>query len=246
MRRSSLRSRRIGLTLAAAPRFARRSAPTKNPPDEFTVVTKAPARHPARLQSAPAAARRRRPQRARSRRARPRCAASRRTARARPPRSAPNTARARNSCSRAPTRSRLIPTSGATSPPTSARRTWAPNSRNRLLNQPAGTTPAAAQAQAGADDGDARQPRPRRRLRSRRCEKSLRRSQRLPSRERSSSAMSQRAKPHLRRTPVSVVQQSGPKATQFQLSNGMKVVVIEDHRAPGRHAHAVVPRRRHR
>jgi zinc protease len=27
-------------------------------------------------------------------------------------------------------------------------------------------------------------------------------------------------------------QQSGPKATQFQLANGMKVVVIEDHRAP--------------
>jgi zinc protease len=32
--------------------------------------------------------------------------------------------------------------------------------------------------------------------------------------------------------PAQVVQQSGQKATQFQLSNGMKVVVIEDHRSP--------------
>jgi zinc protease len=32
--------------------------------------------------------------------------------------------------------------------------------------------------------------------------------------------------------PAQGVQQSGQKATQFQLSNGMKVVVIEDHRAP--------------
>ncbi len=40
--------------------------------------------------------------------------------------------------------------------------------------------------------------------------------------------MSQRARP--RRPRLS--QQSGQKATQFQLANGMKVVVIEDHRAP--------------
>ena len=33
-------------------------------------------------------------------------------------------------------------------------------------------------------------------------------------------------------TPASVVQKSGQKATQFELSNGMKVVVIEDHRSP--------------
>jgi len=32
--------------------------------------------------------------------------------------------------------------------------------------------------------------------------------------------------------PAQAVQQSGQKATQFQLANGMKVVVIEDHRAP--------------
>ena len=32
--------------------------------------------------------------------------------------------------------------------------------------------------------------------------------------------------------PVSVAPQSGPKATQFELANGMKVVVIEDHRSP--------------
>jgi len=32
--------------------------------------------------------------------------------------------------------------------------------------------------------------------------------------------------------PAQAVQQSGQKATQFQLSNGMKVVVIEDHRSP--------------
>jgi zinc protease len=32
--------------------------------------------------------------------------------------------------------------------------------------------------------------------------------------------------------PAQTVQQSGQKATQFELSNGMKVVVIEDHRSP--------------
>ena len=33
-------------------------------------------------------------------------------------------------------------------------------------------------------------------------------------------------------TPVSVAPQSGQKATQFELSNGMKIVVVEDHRSP--------------
>src|SRR6187551_3600505 len=37
-------------------------------------------------------------------------------------------------------------------------------------------------------------------------------------------------------TPATAVQQtgqkSGPKASQFELSNGLKIVVIEDHRAP--------------
>ena len=32
--------------------------------------------------------------------------------------------------------------------------------------------------------------------------------------------------------PAPTVQKSGPKATQFELSNGMKILVIEDHRAP--------------
>src|SRR5215510_3813679 len=32
--------------------------------------------------------------------------------------------------------------------------------------------------------------------------------------------------------PAPSVEKSGPKATQFELSNGMKIVVIEDHRAP--------------
>jgi zinc protease len=32
--------------------------------------------------------------------------------------------------------------------------------------------------------------------------------------------------------PAPAVQKSGPKATQFELSNGLKILVIEDHRAP--------------
>ena len=118
----------VGLTLTGCTAFRTAIGATKNPPDEFTVVTKAPLVIPPDFNlrpPQPGAAAATSPILMRSRVTR----CSRRTARIRPQLSAPSTARARSFSSRAPMRSRSIPTSAAGSPPMSGKKTLGPISR---------------------------------------------------------------------------------------------------------------------